>query len=52
MSVSVIELVAMDSLYNEHREINVSESTICGILCDATRVYSMDIFGGSCVGGM
>lgn len=33
MSMSVSELVAVGSLSNEHREMNASESTICGILC-------------------
>lgn len=51
MSMSVFELVAVDSLYNEHREINVSESTICGIPCDVTKVCSIDVFLRSCVGG-
>ena len=44
MSVSVSELVAVDSLYNEHREMNASESTICGILCYVTNISSMDVF--------
>lgn len=42
--MSVSELVAVDRLYNEHREVNASESTICGILCYVTKVSSMDVF--------
>lgn len=38
MLVSVSELVAVDRLYNEHREMNASESTICGVLCYVTEV--------------
>lgn len=41
---SVPELVAVDSLYNEHREMNASESTICGILSHVTKVSLMDDF--------
>lgn len=44
MPMSVSELVAVDSLYNEHRVISVSESTICGTLCYVTNKFLIDIF--------
>lgn len=48
MSMSVSELVAVGSLSNEHREMNASESTICGILCC---VSLMVVLLRSCAGG-
>lgn len=51
MTVSVSELVAVDGLYNEHKEMNALESTICGILCYVSEVSLMDVFLRCCAGG-
>lgn len=48
MSVSV--LVAVDSLYSEHREMNASESTVCSILCYVSEV-EFNVFLRSSAGG-
>jgi len=47
---TISELVAVESLYNEHREMKASESMICGILRYVTKVSLMDVFLRSCAG--